>query len=155
VFASDEEALAAAEDAYRAYLEVANAVAQDGGLNPERYKAVTTHEWLQQEVESAEALQASGDRQVGELSLTSMTLQQVDYVGADASVSAYLCLDISGTTFIDAAGNDVTPPNREPIAGLEVVFRAEKTGLMDRPAASRSVRLLVEGSDLWTGQSFC
>ena len=36
VFASDEEALAAAKDAYTAYLKVSDQILVDGGANPDR-----------------------------------------------------------------------------------------------------------------------
>src|SRR4051812_41826324 len=44
VFASDAEALAAAEKAYAAYLKVSGEISADGGLKPERIDPLVTKE---------------------------------------------------------------------------------------------------------------
>lgn len=153
VFASEEEALAAAEEAYREYLAVANAVAQDGGADPERYKSVVTQSWLEHEIEFASELREAGNRQFGDVTFTPLSLQSADLSSADVAVSAYTCLDVSGTRLVDTAGVDVTPTDRDLVVPIEVVFRASKAGLSD--GSNRVPRLLIEGSDLWTGQDFC
>lgn len=151
VFASDEEALAAAEDAYSAYLAVANLVAQEGGMDPERYADVVTHSWLSHEIESAAAFSESGTRQVGEVAYSSLSLQQVDLV--DGSLSVYACLDVSGARILDAGDIDVTPEERDPVVPVELDLRALKTGLAKSPGGPPV--LLIDGSELWTGQDFC
>lgn len=153
VFASDEEALAAAEDAFGAYLEVANLVAQESGVEPERFSSVTTHGWLEVEIEAAKALHQTGNHQVGDVKFSSLTLQQVEISGAQAIVDAYACLDVSGARFLDVNGVDVTPIDRDSTLPIQLTFRSLKQGLID--VAGDSAVLLLERSEPWTGQDFC
>src|SRR5690606_24012229 len=46
IFASDEEALAAATEAYEAYLAMSDLIAQEGGVNPERIESVAVRKAL-------------------------------------------------------------------------------------------------------------
>ena len=46
VFASDEEALAAAVEAYEKYLAVSDQIAQEGGAGADSFADVVTDEWL-------------------------------------------------------------------------------------------------------------
>ncbi len=46
IFASEEEALAAAEEAYAAYLEMSNLISSEGGVEPERIAPFVTADQL-------------------------------------------------------------------------------------------------------------
>jgi hypothetical protein len=146
VFASDEEALAAAEEAYAAYLDVANAVAEDGGADPARFAEVTTEEWLKNELSSAESLHSSGNRQVGDVTFSDFVLQYADVNGPTAEIAAYVCLDVSQTRFVDSAGNDVTSEERDPVVPIEATFRSR---------VADPSHLLIARNEPWTGQDFC
>lgn len=140
VFASEEEALAAAEEAYAAYLAVSDAVSGDGGKHPERLEGYMTAEELDRAVERFSDLAASGRHTQGSTVFRSSTLQHWD----DMEVAMYLCLDVSGVRVLDAQGTDVTPIDRPDHIPLEVTFRVEA------PTA-----LLLESSDVWEGAEIC
>lgn len=144
VFASEEEALAAAEEAYAAYLAVSDAIAQDGGANPQRLADFVTPEWLEKEVAGFEQLAASGRTQTGQTSARGTTLQQYSQEGAVATVIAYVCTDFSGTRFVDSTGADVTPVDRIINVSLQVSF---ETGAENG--------LLISGSEPWSGATVC
>jgi hypothetical protein len=146
VFASEEEALAAAEAAYAAYLEVANAVAKEGGAQPERFADVTTAEWLEKEISSAEALQATGNVQVGDVTFAAFSLQYADVHGETAELGAYACLDLTEARFVDSAGTDVTSGDRDPVVPIEVL-------LVSGPI--NPSHLVIASNEPWTGQDFC
>jgi hypothetical protein len=144
VFASEEEALAAAEDAYAAYSEVADAVANSGGSEPERLAPFVTEEQLQNELESAAFYQENEIHSVGSPTVISFELQQYFEAADGAEVVAYVCLDVSRVSVLDADGHDVTPLDRHAVVPLEVAFVADRTD-----------RVLISSSELWSGDSFC
>jgi hypothetical protein len=147
VFASDAAALAAAKKAYVAYLAVSDAVANDGGMNPERLSPVVTKAWLSTEVASYVTFAKSGDRFTGQSGYTTFSLQKSETVGDDlADVTAYICADVSNTRLIDATGADITPSTRESKYPIVAEFKS---------AVSKSSKLLFAGSEPWSGKNFC
>ena len=142
VFASEEEALAAATAAYAAYLAVSDQIGADGGANPERLKPLVTAEWLAKEVGAFKEFSSTGWRQSGLTTLRSSALQQF----SDDSVTLYVCTDANETRFYDSSGADVTPAVRQTESSLEVSFAI---------GASADGRLLLEGNDPWAAESFC
>ena len=79
IFASDDEALAAATKAYAAYLEVSDEIAQDGGKNPERIGGFVSADWLPSEISDFGEFAGSGHRQVGSSSFDNMKLFAAQY----------------------------------------------------------------------------
>ena len=147
VFASEEEALSAAEAAYREYLAVSDLVAQDGGKDPARFAEVVTQDWLDREIDSAKTLEESGRRQKGNSSFASIELQQLDQNDlARVLVVTYVCFDVGQLTFVNESGADVTPIDRPSFIPLQVTFES-------KGASNRS--LLVAGNEPWTGEDFC
>ncbi len=142
VFASDEEALAAATAAYAAYLAMSDKIAADGGTNPERLKPFVTAEWLKRETEVFNVFAARGITQSGFTSFTNATIQQY----SDNSVSMYVCTDSSDTRVHSSDGVDVTPADRNNLSSLEVTF--DVTVVPDR-------ELRLGGNEPWPGESFC
>jgi len=145
LFASEEEALAAAVAAYEDYLKVSDAIAADGGANPERLKDLVTEEWYEKEVEVIESIQSGGLRQAGTTSSRNATLQRLDDRGLGvADVTIYVCADASATRFLNAQGTDVTPDTRNALITNEVLFSAQ----------SRTKLVLVSSSP-WQDASLC
>lgn len=144
VFASEEEALAAAEEAYAAYSEVSDLIAQSGGADPERIQPYVTDEQYEVEVETADLLRENGWRSVGSATTTQFVLQQYLDQAGTATITAYVCVDVSTTRVVDGLGNDVTPADRDPIVPLEV----ELTGAYPD-------QLRVARSEQWPDSSFC
>lgn len=143
VFASDEEALAAATEAYAAYQVMSSAIAQQGGEDPNRMKEFATGQALEAELESFTGLADLGLRGLGELRFDSMTIQELDSDGG--TLTAYLCLDVSNTDVVDSNGASRVPADRVDRLPLEVHFIHSD---------GRS-RLLVERSESWLGENFC
>lgn len=110
LFADEEEALAAAEEALRDYIEISDAIAADGGNAPERVEVFVTSSWLEEELEFYESLQSLGIHQVGVTGIKDVSLQYID--DNLATVTVYACVDVSANHFEDAQGNDVTPATR-------------------------------------------
>ncbi len=133
-FASDEEALAAAEEVYREYLAMSDLISSEGGAQPERIAPYVTDEWLEHELKTAQDLAESGRRIIGQSEVTALELQYRD----DLQIVAYACHKLEQTMVIDADGRDVTPANRPSEGLLEVIFAVE------------GVAIRVGGSDLWS-----
>lgn len=96
VFASDADALAAAEEAYVAYLAMSDLIAQEGGREPERIAPFVTEEQLTRELAVFAAILASGRSQVGLVQASSPELQSLNETRSQVAV--YFCLDYSGVS---------------------------------------------------------
>ena len=110
IFASDEEALAAAEEAYAAYLAMSDLIAQEGGRDPERIAPFVTEQQLVVELEGFASLAANGARLDGASRLGSVELQ--DVAGDMTTVAAYVCIDYSAATYLRGDGSSIKT-NRE------------------------------------------
>lgn len=143
VFASDEEALAAATEAYAAYQAMSSTVAQEGGSRPERMSEFAVGDALVAETASLESLSEQNLRGVGQLSFDTLTLQSADLT--EGQVKAYLCLDVSRTDVVDATGLSTVPIDRPLRLPLQVSFAPTIDG----------DRLLLERSESWRGENFC
>ena len=146
LFSSDEEALAAAEEAYAAYLAVSDQIAQEGGANPDRLAAYVTDEWLVNEVDAFTRLAETGRRQIGQTTFRNTALQQYEVSPMGESITVYACLDFGATKFVDELGQDVSAPERLTVATFEIQLAVSK---------DRTAQLLVSGSELWETQSVC
>ena len=139
LFATDAEALAAAEAAYANYLEVSDQIARDGGANPERLKGLLSSDQYQTEVSSFQNYVTKDIHSSGQMSFDSLHIASSD----SEIVSAYLCLDSSQSRVLDSSGIDVTPSSREDRWPLFVTFE------------SKNGTLVISGSETWTGTNFC
>jgi hypothetical protein len=145
VFASDEEALAAASKAFATYLKVSDAIGAAGGLGTEALAPLVSEQYLKQSSADFAYYVERGFHAVGESSFDTVAVQHVVENGGSAEVVVYLCLDVSAVSLVDAAGNDVTSATRKERAPLEVEF--ETLG------ASR--QMIIVRSNLWSGDDFC
>jgi hypothetical protein len=144
IFASEEEALAAAEDAYADYLEMSNLISSEGGVDPERIAPFVTEEQLEEEIEAASYLSENGLRVSGEIRATQLVLQQYHEADGVAEVAAYACLDVSNARAVDEAGVDRTPADRPDTIALEITIIARG---LESP--------ILASSDQWQDSSFC
>ena len=141
IFASDEEALAAATAAYSAYLAMSDLIAADGGANPERLEPFVTADRLVEDVAQFVEFAGSGRHLTGMTLFDSVSLQRFD----DQMVAVYLCIDVSAVRLLDSANEDITPVDRPDRIPLEVGFET----------ATKSGRLPLAYSDVWQEGSFC
>tara|TARA_Y100000814_G_scaffold6187_3_gene5754 strand:+ start:3540 stop:4106 length:567 start_codon:yes stop_codon:yes gene_type:complete len=144
LFASEEEALAAAEEAYVAYWLAADSVGHDGWQSLEPLQAVVTPSKLAAESESAQELSDANYRLVGNTVARLAQLQSLKAGSDHVTVVAYGCIDISATKLVDESGADATPSDRDEVLALEVTFVSDADGA-----------LKVDGSERWPDSSFC
>ncbi len=137
VFASDEEALAAAEEAYGRYLAVVDAIFSEGGASPERLLAHVSEDVYEQELPGFERIASNGWRGTGSTSFA-LTLQSFD----DATVVVYSCDDVSSTDLLDASGRSIVKEGRLEHVPFEVVFD---------PADE----MRIVGRQVWEGSGVC
>lgn len=103
-FASDEEALAAAEEAYAAYLAMSDLIAQEGGRDPERIAAFVTEEQLALELQGFALYSAQGWRTQGESGYRDAQLQQYFVSEARETVIFIACSSTQDVDLLDRAG---------------------------------------------------
>lgn len=125
VFASEEEALAAAEEAYAAYLEMSNLISSEGGAEPERIATVAAGDLLDASFDGFATLRTNGWRTEGLSRLVASELQYADLAAEpeDEAVAAYVCVDVSGVDVLDSSGVSVVDPSRPDLQAFEVFFR--------------------------------
>jgi hypothetical protein len=147
LFASDEEALAAAEEAYGAYLAVLDEIYADGGAHPERLSEVASADVVDRESQSFSELENSGNIGSGARTFDSVSLQSSD-LNAETGwfATVYLCQDYSQTDLLDTNGESIISDGRQTRYPLEVAFE-----LRDR----QSQKLVVSSVEDWTGTNFC
>jgi hypothetical protein len=142
VFASDEEALAAAEKAYAAYLAMSDLIAQEGGANPERMEAVAVGEALRTAVVDLNEFGTNRVRAVGSTTFRVDSLESVS--GTEpVSVVIFVCDDVSSLDVVDGSGHSVVSPERPDVSP----FRVE---VLQTEGSTKVVSRLF-----WDGTTFC
>lgn len=138
-FASEEEAFAAAEATYRAYVDALNQVDLSDPTTFEEVYRWTTGDANAGARESFSEMYADGWSVSGESEIVSFR-QTIGLTPTLSSGTGIACLDVSAVTLTDAAGRSVVEPDRPQIQTItvEVVPAETPTG-----AAIRS----LEGSD--------
>ncbi|MDH6181381.1 hypothetical protein M2152_001563 [Microbacteriaceae bacterium SG_E_30_P1] len=121
LFATDAEALAAAEKVYREYSDLADAAG--ASADPSALTSYVTEEWFAREEAGYRDLAESGKRLVGTTILTSFRLQSFD----GHEIVVYVCHDTRAVRVIEQETlADVTPTDRPNEALLEVRFEVEE-----------------------------
>lgn len=141
VFASDDEAVAAAVETYERYLAVSAEIDADGGAGAERVLEVTTEPYGLDVLAEYRRMRAARERISGAAMLTSSRLVEIDRDRTRLTIA--MCVDVSGMRVINESGEDVTPPREDRVA-LEVAFRS-----------ANAVRVRLDGSVLATGDHVC
>jgi hypothetical protein len=142
LFASDEEALAAAVEAYEAYLAVSAEVASSG-KDFDRIKDVTTAGFGMRRASELQTFADAGLHLKGSYRADTASLTDRSADGSTETVVMYICQDVSGTRVLNRDEADVTPADRDERAPMVVEVRLDSAGG------------LIGGSDLWSGDNFC
>lgn len=140
VFASDEEALAAAKEAYGAYLaelDRALTTLETSGLG-----AVASGRALSEAIDSVDGFREDGHVLVGASSFDSAKLIQA---GAGGDVDIYVCWDISETDVVDESGVSTVLENRPSLFPMQVSLEWLEEKLL----------LIVREAEIWNGENFC
>ncbi|CAN5268490.1 hypothetical protein BH09ACT3_BH09ACT3_09200 [soil metagenome] len=142
LFASEEEALAAATEAYAAYLAMSDTITSEGGANPERIKPFVSEEQYEYDVEVFEAYGDRGLHSEGQSAFDSARIQSFD---SDlGEVTIYLCSVFSSTRVLNSLGEVVTPTDLPERSPTEVALVLNAEGV-----------LVVERGEPWPGEDFC
>jgi hypothetical protein len=144
VFASDEEALAAATAAYAAYLATSDAVGSEGGADPDRYEDVASGDALANALRSAEQFREAGARSIGPTSFTVYKLQSWD--GGErqsAVVTVYICDDVSAVDVQGSDGKSLVAPDRPNRTPFEI------------QVAVGDSQSRLQSKNVWMGSNFC
>lgn len=139
LFATDEEALAAAQAAYTHYLEVSDQIARDGGANPERLKGLVSEALYEEQLQGYQEVESKALRAVGSSQFDHFELQN----NSGSRLQTYVCLRLSGIQVMDSNGADVTPSGRNNDLPLALGWVTSKGSM------------ILETSEIWTGQNFC
>jgi hypothetical protein len=147
LFASDEEALAAAEEAYREYQHVSDAILIDGGADPERLLEVATQAQYEYEKAGYDKILAANERGVGASKFDSMKLYKTDEDSAASHspvLAVTVCDDYSDVEILDKAGNSVVSPDRPDRFPRIASF-----------VQTENAKLQVASVTEWGGETFC
>lgn len=146
VFASDEEALAAAEDAYGRYLAASASISSKRRADRSEIEELVSSDYLQEVNEGLDSYEDANIFTDGVGRFDTVTLQQLDdTLEGPAVVVVYLCLDLAEVRVVDSNGRDVTPDDRPDRVPLEVGF----------DSVGRTTALVIKSAEIWTGVDFC
>lgn len=146
VFESDEEALAAAVEAYEKYRAASAEISMDGGKDADRIRPFVTSDYAETVIDEFHALEEAGLRMTGTTSVDTTSLASWSQTDKSADVSIYFCRDVSGARATNAHGEDVTPRDRDERVPLQAF-------LVSSDQAPEI--LVISGVDQWTGDDFC
>ena len=137
-FASEEEALAAAVEAYGRFTSVSDEIGQAGGIGSERLLAVAAGDFMVGTVDGYRDWNEKGWRQIGSKTFHDVSIQSIFSNG----VVVYLCEDISNVDVVDSAGASVVSATRVDTYFFQVELEM-----------SPEDRLLVTGRERWDDRS--
>ncbi|MBW9093947.1 hypothetical protein JNB62_09660 [Microbacterium jejuense] len=138
VFASEDEAFAAAEETYRAYVDAENARWADPHSEPAP-DSFLIGEALEEQIEVNRQFREIGLRVVGE-----NHIERVDRIRANSGTGETVlevCIDATDSRVVDESNQDVTPANRAP----QVLVRVEFVAVGDELAIEKSVTAREDG----------
>lgn len=142
-YASDEEALAAAEAAYREYTRVTLASYREGSIDPAPLSTVASGDHLSELLLEFDERVADGRYILGESSFDQVVLQRYSRDSSPNEVIAvYLCDDLSRLS-IHRNGQKIGPETPLPPMTMQVVF--------DISANSKTLR--VSSRDIWSADA--
>lgn len=132
LYASDEEALAAAEEVYREYLEITAAILR-GEVSVDRLDEVLKDQWLEDEKQSLVEFLNSGRRVVGDSHLRYIDLEDVQAASEGTTVIVLVCEDISDVDVLDSTGTSVIPEDRYDMTLMKVILESDRSGMFITP----------------------
>ena len=114
-FASDEEAFAAAEETYRAYVDALNEARDGSDVDP---LAFLVGDALTDSIEIVSLLRENEQTITGKTEVVSFSGERV----AEGKTVGHVCIDVGDTRVLTLDGTDQTPDDRPERAMLEVSF---------------------------------
>jgi len=140
-YANDEEALAAAEEAYAEYTRVMAVILTDGGENATRLETVAAGDFLEASIGGLEEFESKGGRASGRVVNSDFQLQRYSSSGSASEViTVYLCSNVSALVLKNAEGESLVAEGRPDMSILQATFDFDN---------QRAV-LLVSDVDVWS-----
>ncbi|WP_248147756.1 hypothetical protein [Microbacterium aoyamense] len=124
-FATEEEAFAAAEETYRAYVDALNQVDLADPSTFEAVYAWTTGELNASDRGTFSELHAEGYALRGKSTITAIDFSRATL--RPLELTADVCLLSEGVDIIDASGRSVLPPDRATLQSIQVSFAPSKS----------------------------
>lgn len=137
-FDTEDEALAAATEAYERYLRVSDEIGHAGWRDAQGYDEVAGGELLEEERSTAARLKERGYRTTGWSRFDSVSVHE----RGRTRLTVILCLDVSATDVIDRQGNSVLNGRQSRLPLLVELTRAAGAFLVTR-------------SDVWPDDEYC
>lgn len=127
LFATEEEAFAAAEEVYREYIAAFNEVDLQDPATFEAPAEYTDGRYEAGERKDLSELYAEGYVRSGAIAIVRIAPERVD---EDGAIYLKTCNDVSATLLTDASGVVVTPPDRPTAFAIELRFETRDGGLL-------------------------
>ncbi|MGW9183903.1 hypothetical protein [Agromyces sp. NPDC055661] len=144
IFASDEEALAAAEATYGRFIENTTAVTNGGGAAPESLDSVASGDALDEEQAAAQRFREQGLRTTGAVGFRVTNLQSIAEDPYGVEITFYVCDDLRQVDLLNGAGESMVVEGRVVDVPYTVVVSGEDAD-----------SLRVSEKELWTRDNFC
>ncbi|MBG6240087.1 hypothetical protein IWX78_003078 [Mycetocola sp. CAN_C7] len=122
IFASEEEALAAATDVYQQYNAAFDEALATGGGDMSALGELTTPEHLEELAEPG-MIDENGWHTDGSSSFEIIEVASFESSADGIEISLNLCRDLSAVRILDSSDSDVTPDDWPQLVGLNVRFR--------------------------------
>ena len=124
LFESQDDALAAATEAYAGYMETTETVMEEGGVNIDRIDDYVSPEMSQIERDGIAEMVGAGRKFVGRSTFGPLLVQSYEPFTADGlgKIIVYVCVDISTGDLLDKEGVSVIDTSRELASTFEVSF---------------------------------
>ncbi|WP_146070155.1 hypothetical protein [Cryobacterium sp. Y29] len=146
VFASNDEALAAAKAAYTKYLSLGDSAGATDSDSWKEYLALTTGTEHDGAAQAGKLMKEKGWSFTGVTLFDSMTIQSSRALPDSTwEIRTYLCLDLSASDTVNESGDSVVKHD-EPRSPMIVVFVTPD---------KNSRQLLISESPIWSGSNFC
>ncbi|GAA1206653.1 hypothetical protein [Rhodoglobus aureus] len=122
-YATDEEALAAAEEAYAEYVRVSAEILLEGGADPERLGDVVVGEFLESSIVGLRKFAEEGKTQTGTSIVGNAELQRYSPTsGPRELITIYVCRNISAVDVLDSSGKSIVTSERDDSSIMQVTF---------------------------------
>lgn len=141
-FATEEEAFAAAEATYRAYVDALNQVDLSDPATFEPVFALTTGELNASDRTNFSKWHAEGLRLEGAASVSNVEFIELSQPSANRSVTLEACYDITQVDVLDADGISVVEAERPDVQSLRVTVVSNNSDARMRVSAIQPARLV-------------
>ncbi|MWB97667.1 hypothetical protein [Agromyces seonyuensis] len=143
-FADEAEARAAAEAAFGRYHDVQQRAWQSGGVDVADFESVAVDDALDGAIIDANGFKDAGLHTVGETSFEVREIQQYWHDDETLFVQFTICEDLSGLDGLNADGESMVSPDRQPFVPYTATAMGSDPDLMK-----------ISEYESWRGSNYC